>query len=120
MRSLRRTMETMRMNDVVASPLKLMGVPIEAPSARDMRIALLLWGSAGAGKTTLAATAPGRKLVLMCDPDGELSLVDRDDIQHVMRLYVLNPLTAVQEFKKPDPYGLTRFLTDHPEIETVI
>lgn len=103
------------MNDVT-----LQGVPVEAPHAADMRFVGLIWGPAGSGKSTLASTAPGKKLWLGFDPDGEMSLADRDDVQHVLKLYKHNQLTVVQEFKKGDPYNLTRFLTDHPEIETVV
>jgi hypothetical protein len=85
-----------------------------------MRFACLIWGPAGSGKTVLASTAPGNKLVLMFDPDGELSLADREDVQHVMQFYKLNPLTVVGEFRKPDPYGLTKFLAERPDIETVV
>jgi hypothetical protein len=98
----------------------LQGVPVEAPHAADMRFVSLIWGSAGSGKTTLASTAPGNKLWLGFDNDGEVSLVDREDVRDVLKLYKLNPLTVVQEFKKADPYNLTRFLTDRPDIKTVV
>lgn len=102
------------------SDVTLQGVPVEAPTSRDMRFNGLIWGPAGCGKTTLAATAPGNKLFLEFDHDGEMSIADRGDVQHVLKLYKLNPLTVVQEFKKTDPYQLTGFLTKHPEIETVV
>lgn len=101
------------------SSITLGGVPVEAPTPADMRFVGLIWGPPGAGKTTLAATAPGIKLWLGFDNDGEMSLSHRDDVQ-VMKFYKLNPTTVVQQFKMADPYGITKFLTDHPEIETVV
>jgi hypothetical protein len=106
---------TQTMNDGV----QLLGVPVESPHATDMRFAALIWGPTGSGKTTLASTAPGHKLVLSFDPDGELSLADRADIQ-VMRFAKLNPITVVGEFRKPDPYGLTGYLRGNDSIETVV
>lgn len=97
----------------------LQGVPVEEPHATDQRFVALIWGPAGCGKTVLASTAPGRKLILCFDPDGELSLADRDDIS-VMRFYKVNPLTVVGEFRKPDPYNLTRWLTERGDIRTIV
>src|SRR5215831_15430633 len=105
------------MND--DTDIHLMGVSVEHPHNEQMRFSALIWGPAGAGKTTLASTAPGDKLILCCDPDGEMSLTERDDVS-VMRLYQHNPLSICGELKKPDPYNLTRFLTEHPRIETVV
>jgi len=102
------------MNDVTLS-----GVVVSAPSARDMRFSGLIWGPAGSGKTTLASTAPGIKLHMCFDPDGEMSLADRSDVL-TMAFYQYNPLTVVGEFKKSDPYGITGFLQEHEEVETVI
>jgi hypothetical protein len=99
--------------------ITLGGVKLEQPHAADQRFAGLIWGPAGSGKTVLASTAPGRKLHLCFDPDGELSLADRADVS-VLRLYKVNPLTVVGEMRKPDPYNLTRYLTEHPDVETVI
>ncbi len=51
------------------------------------RVALLLWGASGCGKTTLASTAPGTKLWILFDQDGANSLAGRDD-------YVVLDLTS--------------------------
>lgn len=98
----------------------LRGVPLEAPTSRDMRFVGLIWGPAGSGKTTLASTAPGKKLWLGFDNDGEVSLADRGDVQHVMKFYKAATSTVVAELKTTDPYRLSVFLTEHPEIETVV
>lgn len=50
------------------------GVPIKKAADDDKRISALIWGDAGAGKTTLAATMPGRKLFFQFDPDGAASI----------------------------------------------
>lgn len=86
--------------------------------AASYRIALLLWGDAGCGKTTLASTAPGKKLWIQFDPDGVLSLAGRDDIL-VLDLSG-DKHTVVNELKKDDPFQLEKMLKEHPEIETVV
>ncbi len=95
------------------------GVPITVPSAQDMRLAMLIWGDAGCGKTTLAATAPGTKLFLMFDPDGALSLAGRDDVQ-VLDLSDRNYVTVMAEFRKDDPFTLGRHLSANPVVDTVV
>lgn len=84
----------------------------------DLRIACLLWGDAGCGKTTLASTAPGVKLWVQFDPDGVLSLAGRDDV--IVLDLSGEKHTVVEALKKDDPIGLERLLKDHPEIETVV
>jgi hypothetical protein len=34
--------------------------------------------------------------------------------------FIRSILTVVGEMRKPDPYNLTRYLTEHPTVETVI
>ena len=84
----------------------------------DLRIALLLWGDAGCGKTTLASTAPGKKLWIQFDPDGVLSLAGRDDIL-VLDLSG-EKHTIVETLKKDDPFGLEKLLKENPDIKTVV
>lgn len=84
----------------------------------DKRIALLLWGPAGCGKTTLAATAPGVKLWLLFDPDGALSLQGREDCMVLDLSGETQQIT--QQFKSDDPMGIGKMLTEHPEILTVV
>jgi hypothetical protein len=50
------------------------GMTASRPTDANKRMTLLLWGDAGCGKTTLAATAPGRKCWFNFDPDGTNSL----------------------------------------------
>ena len=44
------------------------------------RLTMLLWGKPACGKTVFAATAPGKKLWLLFDPNGTASIRKRDDI----------------------------------------
>jgi hypothetical protein len=101
------------------APTLLAGVPVTTPDASDMRLAMLIWSDAGVGKTTLAATAPGNKLFVMFDPDGALSLSDRADVR-VLDLSDRNHVMVMGEFRKDDPFQLTRYLTANPDIETVV
>lgn len=98
--------------------MSLGGIEIVTPKARIKRFSLLLWGSSGSGKTTLAGTAPGQKLWINYDPDGTDAIAYRDDV-HVMD-FATRPTRDVELFKEDDPLRLTKFLTDHPEIETVV
>lgn len=95
------------------------GKPLTTPNSLDTRLAILLWGMAGCGKTTLAATAPGKKLWILFDPDGEISLQGRDDIQ-VLDLSSERHVSMVEKLKSEDPYGIEKYLKDNPDIETVV
>jgi hypothetical protein len=48
---------------------------------RDPRFVGILWGPVGAGKTPLAATAPGRTCFIMFDTDGWKSIAHLDSIK---------------------------------------
>jgi hypothetical protein len=91
---------------------------VTSPSADNLRIAMLLWGSAGCGKTTLAATAPGTKLWINFDPDGMLSLIDRDD---VLSLDLSGETHTITERMRDDnPFQIEQTLKEHAHIETVV
>lgn len=59
-------------------------------SDRKARLTGILWGQAKCGKTTLLTSLPGKKLFVMIDPDGDVSIPDDDDID-IMRLYEQDP-----------------------------
>lgn len=85
------------------------------------RIAALIWGDFGCGKTTFAATAPGKKLWLNVDPDGYAAI--RHRIGRDVILSDMVGLTNVEFFtqmQNENPLGLDRFLQEHPEVETVV
>lgn len=60
--------------------ITIAGIEVKKNTDKPERLSMLLWGPAGVGKTTLAATAPGRKLLLSFDPDGATSITNRDDV----------------------------------------
>lgn len=63
-----------------------MSLEISASAERKSRMTGVLWGLAKCGKTTFLTSLPGKKLFIMLDPDGDMSIPDRDDI-FIMRLY---------------------------------
>jgi len=84
-------------------------------------MAILLWASSGDGKTTLASTAPGKKLWVSFDPDATACLGPRDDIVEV-KLYD-QPARIVEKFKLEDgPFfrDLDKMLEADQDIETVV
>lgn len=81
---------------------------------RNSRITGLIWGSAGTGKTTLACTAPGRKLLVNFDPDGASSVAGFEDLDV---LDFSDPdLSVVELFKRQDPLGLSSVLEHYDTI----
>jgi len=100
------------------------------------RLAMIIWGAAGDGKTTLAATAPGNKLIIQFDDGGSSSIVglkakldrEKPELDTALKndLYIVDmskadKSTYVGKFDREDPFEITKLLTD-PElnIETVI
>jgi len=92
-----------------------MDMVIEKPSDVLSRMTMILWGDAGCGKTTLAATAPGRKLFIMLDPDGDMSIRGINDWD---RMYLANHHSAdiVKEGMRPDPYNISKVLDAYDTI----
>jgi hypothetical protein len=84
--------------------MKLGGVELVTPKARISRFSLMLWGSSGGGKTTLACTAPGKKLLISYDPDGSDAIAYRDDV--VVMDLANEPNRSVESFKEDDPLRL--------------
>ena len=60
--------------------IEIDGIKIPTLAEAEKRFSLLLWGSAGCGKTVWAASLPGLKLLINFDPDGPSSLGDREDV----------------------------------------
>ncbi|KKN03640.1 hypothetical protein LCGC14_1105680 [marine sediment metagenome] len=98
--------------------ITLGGKELSTPQAKIKRFSCLIWGSSGGGKTTLAATAPGKKLWINFDPDGTDAIAYRDDI--ILNDFSTEPNACVEKFKEDDPLRITQFLADHKEIETVV
>lgn len=84
------------------------------------RLSCIIWGQPGVGKTTLACTAPGKKLIINLDPDGPASVGYRNDTM-VLDLSKLPTDKVLQELEhESNPLGLSSFLNEHQDIETVI
>lgn len=108
---------------MTGASLKIGGrdIAIATPETEDRMLTMLLWGQSGCGKTQLAETAPGAKLWLMFDPDGEAALkIDSPrGRNHFVRLYEEKD-DVVLQFKSTNPLGLEAWLTEHPEVETIV
>lgn len=77
--------------------IKLGGVDVADTATRQRRMAMLLWGSSGCGKTTLISTAPPKMLWVNFDPDGTSALGQRDDI--VEFDFAPEPNRVVEKFR---------------------
>lgn len=106
--------------------MEIEGIKVPTLAETDQRFSLLLWGLSGCGKTTLAASAPGNKLLINFDPDGPVSLGPRDDV--VLIDLSAEKYTVVDIFKTDDDpllpiadkkYRLSKIVQDL-NIETVI
>lgn len=85
--------------------IKVAGVTIQKASAALTRWNGLFWGDAGAGKTTLAATLPGRKLWYQFDPDGAASIAHVPDID-VADFSGSSPSITAQFKSETNPLGI--------------
>lgn len=105
--------------------IEIPGVELPTRDEADQRFSLLLWGQAGCGKTTLACSAPGGKLLISFDADGYKSVNNRDDI--VVMDLASEPMAIVDKFSVDDPllpfngknYPLSTFLKSD-DIKTVV
>jgi hypothetical protein len=96
-----------------------MNFPIKRGVDAGVRLSMLLWGSAGSGKTTWAATAPGDKLWLSFGEGEHASVSHRQDV-FVMDL---SSVPADEVFKhgiSSNPFGLDRELFERKNIKTVV
>lgn len=95
------------------------GVAIKSAAEAPERFSMLLWGQAKSGKTTLAATAPGKKLWINFDPDGTASLLGRDDIM-LADFSQEKPHVIIPKLLNDDPVGLGALLDSDKDIGTVV
>jgi phage nucleotide-binding protein len=98
--------------------ITLGGLAVQSTAERVNRLSMLLWGPAGCGKTTLASTAPGKKLWINFDPDGPATLAGLDNIM-VLDLSAEAPNTLVDKFRSDERLGLAKFIEAH-NIDTVV
>lgn len=92
---------------------------ISSNDAVSRRMTILLWGPAGDGKTTWAATAPGKKLWLSFGDNEHQSILGRKDIE-VMHLYKHNFDEILKHGRSDNPFGLDQILHKDTDIETVV
>ena len=103
------------MSDSNEPTIKIGGVPITKAGSKQQRMSLLLWGASGVGKTTLACTAPGRKLLVLFDPDGDASIAERDDVDIADMSQARN--SVVDQFKSDaNPLGIAKVLDQYDTI----
>ena len=93
--------------------------PIKRGVDASVRLSMLIWGQAGSGKTTWAATAPGDKLWLSFGEGEHVSVSGRNDV-FVMDL---SSTPADEVFKHglgKNPFGLDQQLYERRNIKTVV
>lgn len=112
--------------------IKLGNYEIKSGQELPSRFSALLWGEAGDGKTTLAATAPGKKLWINFDPDGPRSIIGladqhKDNRDSILRIPILvadlsgETSKVVDGFRNEDHLKLGAILSDVDiGIETVV
>jgi len=98
--------------------MRLGKIELTTPKTQARRMNMVLWGPSGAGKTTLAATAPRPILWVNFDIDGTSSLMDQEDI-FIADYSKENP-NVVATFKREDTASIKGLLEDNPKIETVV
>jgi phage nucleotide-binding protein len=107
------------MSEEVTKPkITLGGIEVQSGATQSTRLSALIWGAAGCGKTTLAGTAPGKKLWINFDPDGTSSLLGRSDIV-ILDLSALRPDAVNSKFRTDEALGLSKFIQEH-NIDTVV
>lgn len=81
----------------------------------------MIWGRAGSGKTTLAATAPPDILWINFDTDGTDSLGNFDETVDVLDL-AHEPSAIVERVSSSDdnPFNIGNMLDENPRFKTVV
>ena len=92
---------------------------ISSQDAVSRRMTILIWGPAGDGKTTLSATAPGKKLWLSFGDNEHQSVMERKDVE-VMHLYKYSYDDVLKDGRSTNPFNLDHILAKDTDIETVV
>ena len=105
----------------LTTPRTLQLGPLTVTTGADdiARMAILLWGPATCGKTTFAATAPGRKLWLSFGDNEHVSVMHRPDVL-ITKPFELSIDELFKQAQSDNPFGLDRFLAENEDVETVV
>ena len=95
--------------------------PTKRGAEANVRFSMLLWGPAGAGKSTWAATAPGDKLWLSYDEGEHISVIGRKEKDIYYKDFVGVPADQIfLHGSGTSPFGLDRELAENRNIKTVV
>lgn len=98
------------MNDKMRFPVREMDQSVP-------RLCMILWGPSGAGKTTWAATAPGKKVWITLGDNEHASLLGRKDVK-IMSLF--NERTDDIFMHGASAFGLDRYLYENRDVKTIV
>lgn len=99
--------------------LTLGNAKISTQASIPLRISMLLWGVSGCGKTSLAMTAPGKKLHIAFDPDAAASLGGMPNDSLIVADFSGMSPSDIEKIQGDNPLKLREFITDN-EIDTII
>lgn len=99
--------------------IRLGNIEVTTGPSTSHRMAIMLWGPAGCGKTTLAATAPGKKLWLSMGDNEHVSVAHRPDVL-VAKLYDLSFQELFKQGQGDNPFGLDKVLAENADIHTIV
>ena len=83
------------------------------------RAAILIWGPAGSGKTTFAATAPGVKLYCAFGDNEATPVSNRSDVL-IADFSALGYDDLFKHAQSDNPFGLDAILSSRSDIKTVV
>jgi len=99
------------------SKITLGNIELTTPKTQPRRMSTIIWGPSGAGKTTLAATAPRPILWVNFDPDGTSSLMDQKEI--LIADFANEKANIVEKFKNESCAGL-RDMLETSDVKTIV
>jgi len=102
-----------------APELKLGPITITQGISSLSRMAILIWGPSGVGKTTFAATAPGKKLWLSMGDNEHVSVAHRDDVL-VADYSGIGHRQLCELGQSGDSFGLDSLLRSNEDIASVV
>jgi len=92
--------------------------PVKSGADKNVRMVMLLWGQAGTGKTTFAATAPGNKLWLSFGDNEHVPVAHRSDVYRI-ELFGLSHDDVFKHGGGSNPFGIKQVIIDN-NIKTIV